>query len=506
MKNLTAVCTNDTITLRYDSIPIMVHRDKNQNLFDILIGRISNNDLDWVVDNFKSISEEISNSISNLIGNDEWGITLKGSNIPVPQVILKQLKQFEKLNDQKNLIALLRFWRKLEQNPSENSRNDLYDFMLRNNIPLTEEGDIVVEKGVNHKQGSFPGHLVDCKTGKIDNSVGVEVSMSRENVNPDSNVNCSYGLHVGAPQYVRNHWTSDIIVECIVNPIDVVSVPKDYNATKMRVCRYKVMGYSNKSRTSEKIISLDDFLSTPTDEQLKIIENKSNKNLQKTNTHKKIDNVKVTPIKYDYKPSDWDVRLSTMTAKQMVDFVKEETGETITFSLKSKKSIKKKAVELLTLSYEKLLLEQNINYEPISNISKEIDLNSMSTDDLVVFAKKKFNEDLKPSLGRYVILLFLTISCKNAGYKIINDIYLGNRSIEEIDYQIQGLLNDKVNLPEYSLFGDKNWETIDAWISYLKGALTEDDFSDEEFDEYDLEIVDDFLWHNVDEDLFENWN
>ena len=31
-----------------------------------------------------------------------------------------------------------------------------------------------------------------------------------------------------------------IIVSCIVNPMNVVSIPTDYNGAKMRVCEYKV--------------------------------------------------------------------------------------------------------------------------------------------------------------------------------------------------------------------------------------------------------------------------
>lgn len=54
------------------------------------------------------------------------------------------------------------------------------------------------------------------------------------------------------------------------------------------------------------------------------------------------------------------------------------------------------------------------------------------------------------------------------------------RSKEEIQKQIDGLKRDKEKLPEYSKFGDPNWQMIDAQLSILEGREDIDDFEEDE--------------------------
>jgi hypothetical protein len=88
--------------------------------------------------------------------------------------------------------------------------------------------------------------FTDHYTGTYDNSVGKYVKMDRYKVDPNPNKTCSHGLHVGSLSYIdqiynnNNNNNNNIIVSCIVNPVNVVSIPTDYNGAKMRVCEYKV--------------------------------------------------------------------------------------------------------------------------------------------------------------------------------------------------------------------------------------------------------------------------
>ncbi len=87
------------------------------------------------------------------------------------------------------------------------------------------------------------------------------------------------------------------------------------------------------------------------------------------------------------------------------------------------------------------------------------------------------------------------------------------RTQEEINLQIEGLLKMKETLPEFSFFGDKNWENIDIQIEILKGDVKSDslweDESAEEFEEGDNDLyysaIDAEQWLNNEreEDLFE---
>lgn len=332
LKNVIAV--SDNITLFVDNDVIVVNRVKNPEIFEKVLEKVKKNDIKWLEANVADIKSQIESKTNGVFSFKNGGVILKGTSIPVPEVIMKKLQELEQAKEP--ILPLLRFWRKLSLNPSENSRNDLYTFMIKNNIPITEDGDIVTEKGVTQRKGSYPGDLVDDRTKTIDNSIGAYVSMPREKVNSNSNQTCSYGLHVAAPDYVRNVYSSSILVECIVNPKDVVSVPKDYNATKMRVCAYRVAGYSRKeSRKSLEVVKLTDFFDTPIPEEKEKIKAVASK------TKKAPKKEKVKLVKED------TFNLSSMKAKEIIDYVLKTTGELIEIDLKSKKSIIRKAEQLL---------------------------------------------------------------------------------------------------------------------------------------------------------------
>lgn len=87
------------------------------------------------------------------------------------------------------------------------------------------------------------------------------------------------------------------------------------------------------------------------------------------------------------------------------------------------------------------------------------------------------------------------------------------RTKEEIARQIEGLKRMKKSLPEFSAFGDKNWEKIDAQLDVLEGLKDVDDFyideTAEEFEDGDNDIysaaeeAEEWLNGNAD-DLFED--
>jgi hypothetical protein len=73
--------------------------------------------------------------------------------------------------------------------------------------------------------------------------------MKREDCNHNPKETCSYGLHVASWHYLTSgpgDYTDRTlpIVECKVDPANVVSVPTDYDQSKMRVCEYEVLSVS----------------------------------------------------------------------------------------------------------------------------------------------------------------------------------------------------------------------------------------------------------------------
>ena len=128
---------------------------------------------------------------------------------------------------------LLAFANKLAKNPSYRAVNELYEFLDKNNHPLTEDGNFIAYKKVRED-------FYDCHTGTMLNSVGSVLTMPRNEVDEDSSVTCSRGLHVANWNYAYN-YQNGLMLEVEVNPEHVCAIPKDYESSKMRVCEYKVL-------------------------------------------------------------------------------------------------------------------------------------------------------------------------------------------------------------------------------------------------------------------------
>jgi hypothetical protein len=131
------------------------------------------------------------------------------------------------------LEGFRRFIQNLSQNPSRDSRTDLYNFLEACTLPITDDGCFLAYKRVNQ-------NYTDCFSRTFDNHVGRIVEMPRNKVDADREKSCSTGLHVCSREYLDSFPGGRIMV-VKVNPKDVVSVPTDYNNAKMRVCRYEVV-------------------------------------------------------------------------------------------------------------------------------------------------------------------------------------------------------------------------------------------------------------------------
>lgn len=160
----------------------------------------------------------------------------------VDEVISRQIIRFMEagVDDWKPLVA---FWEKLSANPSEHSREQLLAWLNTHDFSISNDGDIVGYKGLSHDRNSIHsgGAIVDDVdvSGKVPNQDGSVIRMARSAVNANPSQGCSYGLHVGTYDYANSF--GQVVVEVRVNPINVVSVPTDCSAAKMRVCEYSVV-------------------------------------------------------------------------------------------------------------------------------------------------------------------------------------------------------------------------------------------------------------------------
>jgi len=152
---------------------------------------------------------------------------------PVHTTLTKRILQL--VEKGKSAAPLLRFMDNLHQNPSPDSVNELYDWLMRSNLPVTDDGCFMAYKAVT-------GDYKDKHTGTVDNAVGQVAAMPRKAVDPVRENECSFGLHFCSLAYVKSFFSDgDKLLGVKINPRDVVSIPRDYNFSKGRTWRYEVV-------------------------------------------------------------------------------------------------------------------------------------------------------------------------------------------------------------------------------------------------------------------------
>ena len=166
-------------------------------------------------------------------------VSINGATLPssLSKVIVALYKEDAPIE------PLINFWNKLQSNPSNRLINSLYNFIDRNNITLFPDGDLLLYRVV--RKTNTPGTYVDIYTGKMVQSIGDTLSISRSSVDDRDEVSCSHGLHVCAFSYTNHygnvHSGEDVVVNVKVNPVNIVSNPTDYNCAKLRVCEFTIV-------------------------------------------------------------------------------------------------------------------------------------------------------------------------------------------------------------------------------------------------------------------------
>lgn len=163
---------------------------------------------------------------------------------------------FDTVQSGDNGASLVNFAKRLYNNPSRKSRDQLYNFINVNGVTIDEDGFIIGYKGVTTVDGNYvsihsgPGTVNDVEfvNAQLPNNVGDVVTLNRRLIDDDSNRGCSVGLHVGTYEYA-SAFGNGVTLTVKVDPADVVSVPNDCSFQKVRVSRYEVL-----ATTEEKFL------------------------------------------------------------------------------------------------------------------------------------------------------------------------------------------------------------------------------------------------------------
>lgn len=148
-------------------------------------------------------------------------------------------RMIEMYQDGFPIDPMVRFMENLMQNPSKRSVDQVYGFLEKNKLPITEDGYFLAYKKVRHD-------YYDIHSGTISNHLGAVVEMDRNLVDDNPDSHCSSGLHFCSESYLAHFGDSSQPVMILkINPADVVSIPTDYNGAKGRCMRYEVVGQVN---------------------------------------------------------------------------------------------------------------------------------------------------------------------------------------------------------------------------------------------------------------------
>lgn len=161
-------------------------------------------------------------------------VTPKGNVVAGVEQIKSQFASAAKSGNTKGMVLFLERLGAVSANRSHTAQ-DLLRFMERGDLPVADDGTIIIYKKLNRCGDRY----TDVHSGKVTQRVGSYVHMDASLVDNNRRNECSNGLHVARRGYIRN-FSGDVIVLAKVRPEDVIAVP-DYDANKMRVCGYHII-------------------------------------------------------------------------------------------------------------------------------------------------------------------------------------------------------------------------------------------------------------------------
>lgn len=253
------IVAEDSIMVMIDGVTHVVSKDETSKYNDVKNCLIERR-FDDIKDIF-NFSKKIKEYCDGKITIEDGVLKYNGmyiNNSLTSRIIKMNSEGFD-------INPMILFLNNLMKNPSKQSVDELYGFLSKNSLPITEDGYFLAYKKIR-------GDWKDNYTGTMDNSIGKIVSMPRNFVDDQRENVCSTGLHFCSMNYLPSYGgsiepnldgsKSFRVVVVKINPADVVSIPTDYNNAKGRCCKYEVIQEVNNLAEdffTKSVYSKDDF-------------------------------------------------------------------------------------------------------------------------------------------------------------------------------------------------------------------------------------------------------
>lgn len=134
-------------------------------------------------------------------------------------------------------VGVQRFFERVSSVPRNHSVQDLLTFMQMGELPIADDGSVLVYKRLESTKEA--GVFVDCHSKKVKQRVGSHVFMDEKMVDADRTQDCSNGLHVARRDYLSS-FSGDVTVLAKLAPEDVIAVPH-HDARKLRAKGYHII-------------------------------------------------------------------------------------------------------------------------------------------------------------------------------------------------------------------------------------------------------------------------
>lgn len=140
-----------------------------------------------------------------------------------------------------DVSPMLAFMDRVMNHPIIGIQQDIYKWCEKGDMPFTAEGHIIAYKKVDMNWRSY--HASPDGT-HLHHPIGGYVEMERSAVDPRRDNTCSTGLHFCSYDYLNAYQGANTgrILILSIDPQDVIAIPTDYNQTKGRACRYRIIG------------------------------------------------------------------------------------------------------------------------------------------------------------------------------------------------------------------------------------------------------------------------
>lgn len=149
---------------------------------------------------------------------------------------------FVKSGDETAAEPFKRFLANCRQNPDLALVDTIYDWCVKGNLPITPEGELIAWKVVGRDYMS----LRAGKRGHLRHRIGDVVTEPREECDPNRNQTCSTGIHFASLEYLQSGayggGANSRYMAVVINPADITAIPTDYNLSKGRCCKLRVVG------------------------------------------------------------------------------------------------------------------------------------------------------------------------------------------------------------------------------------------------------------------------